>query len=134
MPASAMLSFFRNQSIDLGQTFFLGHIPVSFSQTVAELIEAVIHAADAGEQFRIHQSGYRLTILADDDAVITVLNLIEHLPQILPEIHGIDFGNHPSISIVIIDMVIMAVRVPDVQIVHRRQKVGICTAEKVVGC
>ena len=65
---------------------------------MAELIEAVIHAADAGEQFRIHQSGHRFAILADDDAVIAVLDLIEHFPQILPEVHGIDFSDHSSTS------------------------------------
>jgi hypothetical protein len=42
------------QSIGLGQTFFLGYLPVSLSQTVAGRVEALIHTADAGKQLRIH--------------------------------------------------------------------------------
>jgi len=49
------------------------------------------HAPDAGKHFSIDEGCDWLAVLADDDAVIAVLYLVEHFAQALPEIHSTDY-------------------------------------------
>jgi len=58
------------------------------------------------EQAGIDQRGYGLAILVDDDAVVAILDLIEHFAQVLSEGDGACLGNH-HVTPVLIIMVIM---------------------------
>ncbi len=64
-------------------------------------------AAYADEQFGIDGGRNGFAILADDDAVVAVLHLVEHLTQVLAEVHGADFRDHYAPLTILIDMVIM---------------------------
>jgi len=71
-----------------------------------KVIETLLHATNTLEQAGIDQRGYGLAILVDDDAVVAILDLIEHFAQVLSEGDGACLGNH-HVTPVLIIMVIM---------------------------
>src|SRR5207253_540003 len=54
------------------------------------------------KQPRVHQCRNRLAILVDDHAVVAVLHLVQHFPQVLAEVDGGGFCNHGSSASMII--------------------------------
>jgi hypothetical protein len=101
------VTYIRNHCVDLGQTLLLRHIRVASGDPAAQLVEAFTHAANAREKLRVYKSGYRLSVFMDHDTVFPVVDLVEHLAEVLAECDGIDFGDHGGSPIITINMVIM---------------------------
>jgi hypothetical protein len=70
---------------------------------LAQRVEPALHAADALKQSGIHQSGHRLAVFVDDDAVLPVLHLVEHFAQVLPKGDGAGLGDHVGLHLNHID-------------------------------
>jgi len=95
-----------DRGIDFLQTICLGHCGKARFDSLAKPLEAFLHAANAFEQAGVDQGRHRPPVLVDDDAVVAILNLVQHVAQVLSEDDGAGLRNHGSISILII-LVIM---------------------------
>src|SRR5271168_5239024 len=94
------LSFLLHDRINLRQAFLDRHSRISPCDPVTQRIKSVTHPADTGKQFSVHQHSDRLAILVNDDAVVVVLDLVQHLPKILAKIDRVDLSDHgPSYHI-----------------------------------
>ena len=85
---------FRGPELLEGQPDRLWNTGETCLDAFTQRIEALLHTANAFEQARIDQRGYRLSVLANDHAVTPVLHLVEHLPEVLPKVDGAGFRNH----------------------------------------
>ena len=81
--ALAWLSFSGDCCIDLGQALFLRYLAVTRGNAIAKRVEAVPHAADPGKQLGVDEGRDGFAILVDDNAVVPVLDLIQHLAKVL---------------------------------------------------
>jgi hypothetical protein len=107
--------FARYGRIDLRGAFIGRHIRISLGKPPAQRIEPLAHSSNPGKQLRVHESGHRLAVLVDHDAVIPVLHMVQHFAQILAKVDGADFGYHRNPQIITTNMVIMIHAVPLVQ-------------------
>jgi len=106
-----------DRSIDFLQTICLGHCGKARFDSLAKPLEAFLHAANAFEQAGVDQGRHRPPVLVDDDAVVAILNLVQHVAQVLSEDDGAGLRNHGSLSILII-MVIMIFWLGDVNLIR----------------
>jgi hypothetical protein len=84
----------RCTSLDFLHPFRLRHARVSGLDALAQCVEAVLHTANAFKQAGINECGNRLAILVDDYAVVSVLDAVKHLPEILAKGDRTGFRDH----------------------------------------
>ena len=102
-----MLGAFKgDRGIDFLQPICLGHSGKTRFDSLAKPFEAFLHAANTFEQAGVDQNRHRLPVLVDDDAVVAILNLVQHVAQILSEDDGAGLRNHGFFPMLII-MIIM---------------------------
>jgi hypothetical protein len=70
-------SFLYYKGVDLREALLDRHPGIGFGDAGAQVVEAVAHAANAGEEFGIDQCCDRFAVFADDDGVVARLDLAE---------------------------------------------------------
>ena len=75
--------------------------PVCFRNTgkprldpLAQGVESPLHATNAFKKAGVDQGSNRLPILVDHHTIVTILDEVEHLAQVLTEGDGTCLGNH----------------------------------------
>jgi len=95
-----------DRSIDFLYAICLWNLFKAYFDSLAKHLEAFLHAAYTLEQACIDQSSHWLPVLVDYDTVVPILNLVQHLAEVLSKGDGAGLGNHHFVSILII-MIIM---------------------------
>jgi len=95
-----------DSNFDFLQAIRLGHFFKAGFNAPAKPIKALLHATNALEQACIDQGRHWLPVLVDYDTVVPILNLVQHLAEVLSKGDGAGLGNHHFVSILII-MIIM---------------------------
>lgn len=72
----------------------LGNPVKTAVDALAEGVETLLHPADAREKPGINQRGNGFAILADDNAVLPVLHLIQYFAEVLAESHCACLDDH----------------------------------------
>lgn len=84
-------------ALDLGQCLCFGHTGVGQLEAVAQRVKALLHPSYAFEQTGVDEGRNGLAILLDQDAVVAVLDDIEHFAQVLTEGDGAGLGDHAEL-------------------------------------
>jgi hypothetical protein len=88
------VSILSHQHVNLSQALFDRHLGRSIRDPVAECIKPVTHATNTGKQSATNQSRYRFAVFVNDNAVIAINDLVEHLTQILTKIGCCYLSDH----------------------------------------